>query len=341
MNDFQSALIDSFIDSLPSLKKRAAAKDSCCPICLCSLKNLDKKSGGITRLPACEHMFCRNDLIKWIRDMNGTCPVCRNPFLDLNPPDPVEESSIGYHGISDEVDNYSFSNIQDHEEYHPEEEDEEMEEEERGESSDAGHYYHPGVNVWEDATDDPVQYSFGEGVDGVDHSHEEYDGGDPETFHDHGDFSDEDLNAAIYASLNLHDDTDGVDHSHEEYDGGDPETFHDHGDFSDEDLNAAIYASLNLHDDTHRTPDTNINEEYGDGNDQEEVYHGYGYSSYANEVDEDENRQHDHEVGIQGGDYYLSDEDNYSSDHDDDHDRYPSTDEYYEFCEDGDILILY
>jgi len=37
---------------------------------------------GVTRLAdTCEHVFCRKDLLAWIRDRNITCPICRTRLI--------------------------------------------------------------------------------------------------------------------------------------------------------------------------------------------------------------------------------------------------------------------
>ncbi|KAJ8475144.1 hypothetical protein ONZ45_g15711 [Pleurotus djamor] len=40
---------------------------------------------GVTRLGQCGHMFCRKDLAQWMRRQKGSCPTCRDVFLDLHP----------------------------------------------------------------------------------------------------------------------------------------------------------------------------------------------------------------------------------------------------------------
>ncbi|TFK28778.1 hypothetical protein FA15DRAFT_480912 [Coprinopsis marcescibilis] len=40
---------------------------------------------GVTRLSEkwqCGHVFCRKDLVKWIREHNDSCPMCRKSILD-------------------------------------------------------------------------------------------------------------------------------------------------------------------------------------------------------------------------------------------------------------------
>ncbi|KAF8484742.1 hypothetical protein DFH94DRAFT_246162 [Russula ochroleuca] len=41
---------------------------------------------GVTRLAdTCEHVFCRKDLLAWIRDKNATCPLCRARLIKSSP----------------------------------------------------------------------------------------------------------------------------------------------------------------------------------------------------------------------------------------------------------------
>ncbi|KAJ7781285.1 hypothetical protein B0H16DRAFT_1710509 [Mycena metata] len=103
--------ITAFISRLPflSLGKDVDAEDSC-PICLTSFEALlqernndvdgERESNhaeseyGVTKLP-CSHIFCRKDLLEWIRNLHGSCPTCRDEFLDIHPPGSDDESSDG------------------------------------------------------------------------------------------------------------------------------------------------------------------------------------------------------------------------------------------------------
>ncbi|KAI0089162.1 hypothetical protein BDY19DRAFT_944485 [Irpex rosettiformis] len=103
------------IEKLPklSLQEIPLPEDSC-PICLNSFSAIHKGeiqnegfaelSGvvspklielrGVTRLEECGHVFCRVDLIEWIRGGHGTCPACRHAFADIRPiTDADDESS--------------------------------------------------------------------------------------------------------------------------------------------------------------------------------------------------------------------------------------------------------
>ncbi|KAJ3869674.1 hypothetical protein EV359DRAFT_76472 [Lentinula novae-zelandiae] len=104
-------LINDFIESLPSLVKDSVPEDLCCPICLVSFEDIFKDMsteiplGGVTMLPSCRHIFCRNDLTQWIRNMHGSCPSCRRVFLDIRPPsDSDGESSDGGEYLPNEED---------------------------------------------------------------------------------------------------------------------------------------------------------------------------------------------------------------------------------------------
>ncbi|KAJ7047419.1 hypothetical protein C8F04DRAFT_1247073 [Mycena alexandri] len=105
--------ITAFIRTLPflSLTKDVDAEDSC-PICLTSFEALlqdadsepaqcnprraseDASECGVTKL-SCGHIFCRKDLLEWIRNLHGSCPTCRDEFLDIHPPGSDDESSDG------------------------------------------------------------------------------------------------------------------------------------------------------------------------------------------------------------------------------------------------------
>ncbi|KAF9075883.1 hypothetical protein BDP27DRAFT_1314667 [Rhodocollybia butyracea] len=95
-------LINNFIETLPHLAKGHVPEDLSCPICLVSFEDIfndvstENSFGGVTQLPSCKHIFCRNDLTEWIRKMHGSCPSCRRVFLDVRPPsDSDGESSDG------------------------------------------------------------------------------------------------------------------------------------------------------------------------------------------------------------------------------------------------------
>ncbi|KAJ7179203.1 hypothetical protein C8R46DRAFT_1211788 [Mycena filopes] len=92
--------ITAFIDSLPVVTD-VGDSDSC-PICLNPFAALLDESDldpnneecGVTKL-SCSHIFCRKDLVEWIRNMHGSCPTCRDEFLDIQPPGSDDESSDG------------------------------------------------------------------------------------------------------------------------------------------------------------------------------------------------------------------------------------------------------
>ncbi|KAJ7283700.1 hypothetical protein C8J57DRAFT_742541 [Mycena rebaudengoi] len=85
--------ISLFIDSLPVLSKDTGLDtDDSCPICLTSFEAL--LTEGVTKL-RCGHIFCRKDLLEWIRSLHGNCPTCRFDFLDIRPPGSDDESDGG------------------------------------------------------------------------------------------------------------------------------------------------------------------------------------------------------------------------------------------------------
>ncbi|KAI0034077.1 hypothetical protein K488DRAFT_46262 [Vararia minispora EC-137] len=93
--------IDRVAESLPRLTeddlRRLGHHDSACPICmnthLASLAEeehaqvMDSPAHaledlGVTRLSqTCGHLFCRKDLLTWVRDGHPSCPMCRAPFI--------------------------------------------------------------------------------------------------------------------------------------------------------------------------------------------------------------------------------------------------------------------
>ncbi|KAJ7744489.1 hypothetical protein DFH07DRAFT_834492 [Mycena maculata] len=91
--------IATFIHSLPFLSKDVLDAEDSCPICLTSFEALletDAVEGneecGVTKLD-CGHIFCRKDLLEWIRNLHGSCPTCRSEFLDIHPTQSDDEYS--------------------------------------------------------------------------------------------------------------------------------------------------------------------------------------------------------------------------------------------------------
>jgi len=92
--------IDRVTESLQSMSEAdiAADRDALCPICLNTLlsifaeeetaRALDSPAHpieecGVVKLhETCGHIFCRKDMLNWLRNGNGSCPTCRRPFLD-------------------------------------------------------------------------------------------------------------------------------------------------------------------------------------------------------------------------------------------------------------------
>jgi len=104
--------IGKFISRLPTLSREQIPLDDSCPICLMSfdaicdqrqlstdkladIVNGDVDLHGVTQLTGCGHIFCRMDLIEWIKGRHGTCPACRHTFLHILPLDSDNESSDG------------------------------------------------------------------------------------------------------------------------------------------------------------------------------------------------------------------------------------------------------
>jgi len=94
--------IEAIIEKLPRLTEadleRSGHRDSSCSICLNTfLASIAEEETayvmdspaqpvedlGVTRLAGtCEHVFCRKDLLAWIRDRNTTCPLCRTRLIE-------------------------------------------------------------------------------------------------------------------------------------------------------------------------------------------------------------------------------------------------------------------
>ncbi|KAF8076336.1 hypothetical protein FPV67DRAFT_1776870 [Lyophyllum atratum] len=112
LND-TSDLIRLTIDSLPTLTSQDLpdTEDSC-PICLTAFSSIfldTDPDAGVTKLVACNHIFCRKDLAQWIMSLHGNCPTCRHVFLDIRPPsESDDESSDG--GEYQPEDDYDLEN---------------------------------------------------------------------------------------------------------------------------------------------------------------------------------------------------------------------------------------
>ncbi|KAJ7507749.1 hypothetical protein B0H11DRAFT_1968434 [Mycena galericulata] len=92
--------IAGFIHSLPFLLSNDILDTDDCPICLTPFDALladaasehNNDECGVTKL-YCGHIFCRKDLLEWIRSRHGNCPTCRAQFLDIHPPGSDDEYS--------------------------------------------------------------------------------------------------------------------------------------------------------------------------------------------------------------------------------------------------------
>ncbi|KIJ20189.1 hypothetical protein PAXINDRAFT_7444 [Paxillus involutus ATCC 200175] len=72
------------VDNLPVLEENIVPKDECCAICLMPFTsilagdyshehdNVDDVEGGVTKVDGCGHIFCRKDLVEWIRGCVST-----------------------------------------------------------------------------------------------------------------------------------------------------------------------------------------------------------------------------------------------------------------------------
>ncbi|SJL01879.1 uncharacterized protein ARMOST_05203 [Armillaria ostoyae] len=124
--------VDELIDSLAVLDKHAVPLQDSCPICLIPFTDFFDDGGdnltpdcGVTKLDGCGHIFCRKDLIEWIRTSHGSCPTCRHMFLDIRPPsESDDESSDGGEYIpNDDDDDEAFYGEAEFEEFIEVEED--------------------------------------------------------------------------------------------------------------------------------------------------------------------------------------------------------------------------
>ncbi|KAF9226487.1 hypothetical protein BS17DRAFT_764743 [Gyrodon lividus] len=89
--------VQDAIDNLPVLEETLVPKDEFCAICLMPFASIlsgeyphenekvNAEGGGVTKVTGCGHMFCRKDLVEWIKGCHGSCPTCRHPFLDIQP----------------------------------------------------------------------------------------------------------------------------------------------------------------------------------------------------------------------------------------------------------------
>ncbi|KAJ3876620.1 hypothetical protein F5051DRAFT_29229 [Lentinula edodes] len=96
--------MDKIISKLPRLDEKQIIalghEDSVCPICFLPLTTLlaEEKTGlamdspaypieelGIIRLAEpyqCNHIFCRRDISRWVKEGHDSCPTCRRPLLE-------------------------------------------------------------------------------------------------------------------------------------------------------------------------------------------------------------------------------------------------------------------
>ncbi|KAK0206440.1 hypothetical protein DFS33DRAFT_589294 [Desarmillaria ectypa] len=124
--------VGELIDSLAVLDKHAVPLQDSCPICLIPFTDFFNDGGdhlapdcGVTKLDGCGHVFCRKDLIEWIRTLHGSCPTCRHMFLDIRPPsESDDESSDGGEYIpNDDDDDEAFYGEGEYDEFIEVEED--------------------------------------------------------------------------------------------------------------------------------------------------------------------------------------------------------------------------
>jgi len=126
--------IDGLITKLPKLTEHDLAlldlSDANCPICFVPFTSIlaeeehalamDNSPAvvpeelGVTKLnQSCGHIYCRKDIVKWMRTASGSCPTCRRPFLPpLSPteqvqvPDAAETTRFGALATPSEMDDF-------------------------------------------------------------------------------------------------------------------------------------------------------------------------------------------------------------------------------------------
>ncbi|TFY59998.1 hypothetical protein EVJ58_g5424 [Rhodofomes roseus] len=105
--------VEHAVATLPTLGKEEIPLDDACPICFQNFEAIfegktqedttfdnalliasdPEELRGVTQLRGCGHVFCRKDLIEWIRGWHGTCPACRAQFANIRPPSDSEDGS--------------------------------------------------------------------------------------------------------------------------------------------------------------------------------------------------------------------------------------------------------
>lgn len=67
-------LIDPIIDSLPVLTENDINAEDSCPICLVPFSTiLSDPDSGVTKLDACNHIFCRKECVVWFYLVLPSC----------------------------------------------------------------------------------------------------------------------------------------------------------------------------------------------------------------------------------------------------------------------------
>ncbi|KZW03754.1 hypothetical protein EXIGLDRAFT_758079 [Exidia glandulosa HHB12029] len=99
----------AFLKSLPVVDLSDVKPDDNCPICLVPFDAICCEPGeqveiaedeyiqcaGLTKLPNCTHIFCKKDLVEWINTSHGSCPSCRDVFLEFPREEDIESSDGG------------------------------------------------------------------------------------------------------------------------------------------------------------------------------------------------------------------------------------------------------
>ncbi|EJD48619.1 hypothetical protein AURDEDRAFT_183489 [Auricularia subglabra TFB-10046 SS5] len=109
---------NGFLRSLPTVPLTDVNPDENCAICFLGFddicaeppEQLELEEGdfielhGLTKLTNCGHIFCKRDLVQWMKTSHGSCPTCRDVFLELPKEDEDAESSDGGEYLPDEDD---------------------------------------------------------------------------------------------------------------------------------------------------------------------------------------------------------------------------------------------
>ena len=90
------------------VRVEACSVDVPCAICLEDI-NESASCGHVAQMPRCSHIFHESCVLPWLRDCNGTCPVCRTPLAEPPLPLPVAAAAAGEGGEGQAAPSSTFS----------------------------------------------------------------------------------------------------------------------------------------------------------------------------------------------------------------------------------------